>query len=218
MLVAGAVGGIIGGALPHRFHAHPSQTVVRLFHFTPAMLVAVLLIAFFSIVWSAFANDSAPTRSSESTSSRQFHVGILNLSVLVLLLSVPGLTRRFLPASAILSAAGLVLESAGILFAIWARRHLGSNWSGEVRIAAGHQLVRTGPYARIRHPIYTGFLAMYGGAMLVSGEVHALLAFAVIALLYLRKLRLEENLFSETFGEEFSAWRRKSWFLMPPLY
>lgn len=215
MLVAGAAGGILGGALAQRYREHTLRTLLD---FPPGMLAAIALIAFFSVYWSIASKNSAPTQLSESRLSRQFHVILLNLSVLALILPVPGLTRRFLPAGPLLQGIGLVLETAGILFAIWARRHLGANWSGEVRVATGHQLIRSGPYARIRHPIYTGVLAMYAGTMLVSGELHALLAVAIITLLYLRKLGREEKILSTAFGPDYATYRRDSWALIPPLF
>ena len=113
--------------------------------FPRGMMIAIALICFFSIYWSAAAKDSAPTQSSESVWSRRLHLIVLNSAVLLLIFPVPGLTRRFLPSIRILTALGLAIEIAGILFAFWARRHLGRNWSGAVRIAAGHQLVRSGP-------------------------------------------------------------------------
>jgi protein-S-isoprenylcysteine O-methyltransferase Ste14 len=58
---------------------------------------------------------------------------------------------------------------------------------------------------------------MYLGAMLVSGQLHALIAMAVIALAYLRKLRLEEKILSQNFGPAFDDYRRHSWALLPPL-
>jgi hypothetical protein len=65
--------------------------------------------------------------------------------------------------------------------------------------------------------IYTGVLAMYAGVMLVSGEIHALLAFLIIAVAYWRKLRLEEKILSTNFGPDWDSWRRKTWALVPPL-
>ncbi len=65
---------------------------------------------------------------------------------------------------------------AGLLLAIWARHHLaGCYWSGEIAIKLDHALVRSGPYALVRHPIYTALLAMYAGSVVVSGEWQPLL-------------------------------------------
>lgn len=185
---------------------------------SPAMLVAIAILCIFSIYWSAAAKDSKPAESSESKASRMFHLTALNGGVLILILSIPGLTRRFLPAGVFVQSIGIALELAGFALAVWARRTLGSNWSGEVRIAAGHQLVRSGPYKNIRHPIYTAVLAMYCGILVVSGETHALVGLAIIVLAYLRKIRMEESILAAQFGDEFTTWRRASWALVPLIY
>lgn len=187
---------------------------------SPAMLIAVVILCVFSIYWSIAAKDSKPADSSESKASRAFHLIVLNTGVLLLIFSfsIPGFAKRFLPVSLILQSVGLAFEVAGFALAVWARRALGSNWSGEVRIATGHQLVRSGPYRWIRHPIYTAVLAMYGGILLVSGEMHAIFGLAMIILAYLRKIRMEETVLATAFGEEFTAWRKETWALAPPIY
>jgi hypothetical protein len=66
---------------------------------------------------------------------------------------------------------GLALTAAGVGFCIWARAYPGGHWSGSVTVKVDHQLVRTGPYRLVRHPIYTGFLLGLVGTALVRGEV-----------------------------------------------
>jgi protein-S-isoprenylcysteine O-methyltransferase Ste14 len=215
MLIAGAVGAVIGARLvTHRTAANAHSWVVL----HRGMWIAVGLICLFSVVWSVAAKDSAPAQSSESGWSRRLHLIVLNGGVLLLVLPVPGLTRRFVPASRMVTVAGLAIEVAGILFAFWARRHLGRNWSGEVRIATGHELVRSGPYQWLRHPIYTGILGMYGGAMLVLGQMHALIAFVIITVAYWRKLRLEEKILSANFGAAWDGYRGDTWALVPLVF
>jgi protein-S-isoprenylcysteine O-methyltransferase Ste14 len=182
------------------------------------MWIALGLVCLFSVGWEAASKDSAPAQSGESVWSRRLHLIVLNGGVLLLVLPVPGLTRRFVPASRIVTVAGLAIEVAGILFAFWARRHLGRNWSGEVRIASGHELVRSGPYQWLRHPIYTGILGMYGGAMLVSEQMHALIAFVIITVAYWRKLRLEEKILSANFGASWDGYQRETWALVPLVF
>ena len=215
MLVAAVVGGAIGSMFTHWKGASQFRAHNRL---PPGMWISVALWCVFSIYWSIAAKDSAPTKSSESVWSRQWHLFLVNAALLLLVLPVPGLTRRFLPANEPLIIAGLVIQAAFILFAVWARRHLGSNWSGEVRIAQQHQLVRSGLYRFIRHPIYTAVLGMYFGTALVSGEIHAPLALLIVTLAYWRKIRLEEQALEKTFGADFDAYRRDTWALVPPLY
>lgn len=87
-----------------------------------------------------------------------------------------------------------------------------------MRIAAEHQLVQSGPYRRLRHPIYTAVLGMYVGITLVSGQFHAVLALLAVAAVYWRKLRLEEAALENAFGQAYVAYRRETWALVPPLF
>ncbi len=210
MILAGIVGALVSLLIPKATLPHMKLSV--------GIWLSLLLWVLFSVYWSIAAKDSAPTKTSESKWSRQLHLILVNVALLLLVLPVPGLTRRFLPSSPFLVAAGLIVQAAFILLAVWARRHLGSNWSGEVRIAAEHQLVRSGPYRFVRHPIYTAVLGMYCGTCLVSGEIHAPIALVVVTLAYLRKIRLEEQALGKTFGADFDAYRRDSWALVPPLF
>ena len=109
-------------------------------------------------------------------------------------------------------------EAAGIFFAVWARRHLGRNWSGEITIKVDHSLVRSGPYRIVRHPIYTAVLGMYAGSALVSGELHALLGLALAAGAYARKVRIEEAVLAGFFGKEYDDYRHATWALVPGLF
>lgn len=213
-----AAAALIVAALFLRRSPAAMRSIQPFFRFTPPMLAAIFIICVFSIYWSLEAKNTKPAASSESKYSRLFHLILLNGGLLLLILSVPGLTRRVLPSSPVIAGLGIAIEIAGFALAVWARRALGSNWSGEVRIASGHQLVRSGPYRLIRHPIYTSVLAMYGGIMLVSGQLHALLAVILILLAYLRKIRMEERILAGAFGDEFTAWQRNSWLLLPLVY
>jgi protein-S-isoprenylcysteine O-methyltransferase Ste14 len=102
-----------------------------------------------------------------------------------------------------------------MLLAFWARRHLGQNWSAAITAKVGHQLIRSGPYRIVRHPIYSAMLGMYVGTAVASGEWHALVGVIILALAYWRKIRLEERNLRTVFGDEFDAFRRDTWALIP---
>ena len=85
------------------------------------------------------------------------------------------LGARFVPESDAGGWVGVALTAAGVAIAIWARWHLGTNWSGVVTLKEGHELIRTGPYRTIRHPIYTGILLAFLGTAVALGEVRGLL-------------------------------------------
>src|SRR4051794_37121126 len=73
-------------------------------------------------------------------------------------LGIGPLAWRFIPVGLGAALAGSVLSLLGVGFAIWARLTLGANWSGIVTIKEEHQLIRHGPHALVRHPIYAGLL------------------------------------------------------------
>ena len=66
---------------------------------------------------------------------------------------------------------GAAITVAGLLFAVWARAYLGRNWSSAVTIKQDHQLITTGPYAIVRHPIYTGILAGFLGMAIAIAQL-----------------------------------------------
>jgi protein-S-isoprenylcysteine O-methyltransferase Ste14 len=175
----------------------------------------VLWVAFF-IYWGIAGRNSSPSRTSESGASTWFHQILLTLALVLLFSAVPGLNGWFLPQGfPRLVVAGAIVQVAFLFLAVWARRNLGRNWSGEVRISVDHQLVRSGPYRILRHPIYTAMLGMSLGTAIASGQYHALLGIAILLVAYLRKTRLEEDILNTTFGAEYDAYRRETWALVP---
>lgn len=216
-VIRAAVFGAIVGVAITRWH-NSSHMLDAIFHITPALRISITLWVIFSIYWSIAARKSASTQSSESKWSRGLHLFLANGALLLLILSVPGFTHRFLPDSRAIVSLGLAIQTAAFGLAVWTRQNLGANWSGEVRIAQGHQLVQAGPYKFLRHPIYTAVIGMYVGTMLVSGEIHAPIALAIMILAYIRKLRMEESALGATFGANYDAYRQHTWALIPPIY
>ncbi|MEJ0098154.1 MAG: isoprenylcysteine carboxylmethyltransferase family protein [Bauldia sp.] len=129
---------------------------------------------------------------------------------------IPGvLSLRFLPDSAATALLGVLVTAVGLGFAIWARVHLGSNWSAEVTVKRDHELVGSGPYALARHPIYTGLLLAFVGTAIVVGEWRGVLAAVIVAGSFWYKLGLEERLMVETFGAAYEDYRRRVKALVP---
>jgi protein-S-isoprenylcysteine O-methyltransferase Ste14 len=93
--------------------------------------------------------------------------------------------------------------------------HLGRNWSGAVTIKDGHELVTSGPYALVRHPIYTGLLLAFLGSAVALGDWRGALAFALAAGALWRKLRLEERWMREQFGDAYQAYSQRVAALVP---
>jgi protein-S-isoprenylcysteine O-methyltransferase Ste14 len=204
--------------------------VYRVFHLPPAaadriraslsawwpLWVSGAIWVVFSIYWEIEARNAARDKSGESSASRGLHLFIVNAALLLLFIPVPGLNGRYLPA--VITPLGLAIQICGVLLAVWARRHLGRNWSGRVTLKVDHELVRTGPYRCVRHPIYTALLAMYAGSAIVSGEWHALVGFVLVPLAYWRKIRIEEANLASAFGAGWEDYRRSTPALVPGLF
>jgi protein-S-isoprenylcysteine O-methyltransferase Ste14 len=110
---------------------------------------------------------------------------------------------------------GAAITTAGLLFAVWARVHLGRNWSRSVTIKQDHQLIVTGPYAIARHPIYTGILAGFLGMAIAVTEVRGLIAFALVFVILWFKLRMEEQWMRMQFGDSYAAYSKRVAALIP---
>jgi len=104
----------------------------------------------------------------------------------------------------------------GFLFTWWARVTLGALWSGNVTRKAEHQVVDRGPYALVRHPIYTGLdLAVLATAAL-RGTVLACAGAALMIVGFYMKARLEESFLSQELGPEaYQAYARRTPMLIP---
>ena len=125
------------------------------------------------------------------------------------------LGQRFVGAGSAVEWLGVLLTAVGTAIALWARWHLGANWSGAVTLKEGHQLIRTGPYRAIRHPIYTGILLAILGTAITIGEVRALLAVFILWLSFYVKARREESFLSKEFGPGFLEHKRQTGMFLP---
>ena len=180
---------------------------------TPLTISAWLWIAWF-VYWNIVAFFVARTKQTESRLQRMKHV--LPLAVgFFLVFHHDYFVYGRLYESAAVKIAGAILTAAGLMFAVWARVHLGRYWSGYVTLKEGHRLIRTGPYGLTRHPIYTGFLAGMLGSALAAGTVDALIGFVVVLVAIVFKLRREEALLTREFGDEYVRFRREVPALVP---
>jgi protein-S-isoprenylcysteine O-methyltransferase Ste14 len=168
--------------------------------------------------WWISSRDVKPTARREPFSSRIRHIGPLVVAALLLALPnlpLPLLRERFAPPSATMFATGATITAVGLIFSVWARRHLGRNWSGTVTIKEDHELITTGPYGIVRHPIYTGLLVAFVGSAIAVGEWRGIVAVLLAFLSFLFKLRIEERWMRERFGDAYRAYCRRVPALVP---
>jgi protein-S-isoprenylcysteine O-methyltransferase Ste14 len=121
------------------------------------------------------------------------------------------------PKNPIVSTVAVTLTIVGIAFAIWARFYLGRNWSSVVTIKVDHELIRTGPYRWVRHPIYFGLLVALFGTALAKGTPPAFVAVFLFFLGFSIKSRMEEQFMLKTFGAEYEEYSRSTGRLIPKL-
>jgi protein-S-isoprenylcysteine O-methyltransferase Ste14 len=170
-------------------------------------------------LWSAVRTKTTQRR--ESLGSRLSHVLPLLLGAWLIFrprLSLPGLawlSTPVLPQSDARFLVALLLVAAGLAYTVWARVHLGANWSGSVTQKEQHELIRTGPYAQVRHPIYTGLLVAFLGSAIACGEVRAVLGLAIVVFAFVRKLRIEERFMGELFPQQYERYRTEVPALVP---
>jgi protein-S-isoprenylcysteine O-methyltransferase Ste14 len=172
----------------------------------------------FVIYWIAGAMKTRVTRESESLASRSAILVIEVIGYLLVFRSSTGfgvLGVRFIPRTLTIASLGVILTWWGIGLAVWARYHLAEYWSARVTIKEGHQLIRTGPYSRLRHPIYTGLILATMGSALVIGKWRCILGLCLVVAGYCFKARTEEAMLTQQFGEVFQEHRKHTGFLIP---
>ncbi len=110
----------------------------------------------------------------------------------------------------------LLLTLAGLLLTWWARLHLGRLWSGSITRKEDHRVIDTGPYAFVRHPIYTGIIFALFASSLAQATISCLAGAALIALGLWLKARIEERFLTEELGADaYGAYRRRVPMLVP---
>jgi len=158
------------------------------------------------------------TKQTQSLFTRLPHIAAM-IVVFILLLEkkvhLGSLDRKYLSNSQSGTWIGIGLTSCGIGLAVWARSYLGANWSATITIRSRHSLVRTGPYSRVRHPIYSGLLIAIAGTALAQGEWRGLLALAIAVIAWTIKARKEESWLRDEFGAQFDEYCQRTGFLLP---
>ena len=195
----------------------PPTEVLRLTEPLP-IFVSKLLWILFGIYWIVSARKLKAVKQRESAVERLQHLLPLIAAYFLLFstqMSFAWLGKRFVPDSPLLGMLAVALTAAGVAFAIWARWHLGENWSGTVTLKADHELIRTGPYRSIRHPIYTGMLLAMIGTALAVGELRGILAFLITLASFYQKARREERFLHQEFGEKFAAHTQHTGMFLP---
>jgi protein-S-isoprenylcysteine O-methyltransferase Ste14 len=119
------------------------------------------------------------------------------------------LSARVIPHMEVIAWAGAVLCVAGLGFCIWARVTLGRNWSSAVALKEGHELIERGAYRLVRHPIYTGLIAMFLATVIVLGHVGGIIGLVLVFISFWIKLRDEERVMLKQFPDQYAAYQQR---------
>ncbi len=170
--------------------------------------------------WLAAARNVKVTRWQEPAGRRWMHGLPFLLAAGLIIPPNPDwgfLVGQYMPVTTASTLIGTLIVAFGLGFAVWARRHLGRDWSGTITVKEDHSLIRTGPYRFVRHPIYTGLLLGFAGTAIAVGQWRSLIATALFTLGVLIRCRVEEKKMGETF-RDYEDYRRHTWALIPYLY
>jgi protein-S-isoprenylcysteine O-methyltransferase Ste14 len=180
--------------------------------------MAVVLWYVLALVWLVMWFGMKRAKRSETAWERVQHVvPVLVAFWLLFERHWPLLELRLLPETPGVLWAGVLMTALGVGLGVWARLSLGTNWSGMVTLKKDHELIRTGLYKRIRHPIYTGILVGFLGTELIKGQVRGLLGFLILWLSFYFKARRAENFLRQEFGEGFEEHARHTGMFLPKL-
>jgi protein-S-isoprenylcysteine O-methyltransferase Ste14 len=172
----------------------------------------------FLVYWQIKAVGAKTTQRLEPAASRIVRAVVFLVAIALLMfqhIPLAWLYRQLFPQAVWAFWLGAAVMTAGLLFAVWARNHLGTNWSRSVTIKQDHQLIESGPYALVRHPIYTGILTGFLGTAIALAQVRGVIVLAMIFFVLWAKLRMEEQWMRAQFGATYEAYSRRTAALVP---
>jgi protein-S-isoprenylcysteine O-methyltransferase Ste14 len=127
----------------------------------------------------------------------------------------PPFNVHIIPETGATLLAAAVLCLCGLGFCVWARAVLGRNWSGTVTLKENHELIVRGPYRLVRHPIYTGLLAMLIATAIEQGHIAGVIGLIFVFASFWIKLRNEEEVMRKEFPDQYHAYQLRTKRIVP---
>jgi protein-S-isoprenylcysteine O-methyltransferase Ste14 len=177
-------------------------------------LVIVVCWVVFWVYWFATAATAKP---GQGRWSRYAGIRVAVIVVVALLVRALGFRSHAIENDPVLTGVGLALFFGGLAIAVWARLYIGRNWGTPMSRKDEPELVTTGPYRRVRHPIYTGLiLAMLGTAL--ATNLYWLIAVAVFGGFFVYSATREEAYLAGEFPDAYPAYKRSTKMLVPFIF
>ena len=130
----------------------------------------------------------------------------------------PFLSLRLWPSSFVVGILGDVIALLGLVVCILARRELAGNWSMQLDLKKDHELITTGPYAFVRHPIYTGFVLLFLGTAITVGTIGGWIGLVILLVGCWIRIQNEEKFVMVTFGEKYRNYKKHVKALIPYIW
>src|SRR5579862_9608045 len=166
------------------------------------------------VFWVYWLAASVGVKAGKSRLTRFAAVRLGVILVVLLLLRVKALKTNVVAHDPWLQGVGLAAFVLGLALAVWARIYLGRNWGMPMSEKIDPELVTTGPYRSIRHPIYSGILlAMIGTSMAVS--LYWLVVVAILGAYFLHSAFVEERFMITLFPDSYPDYKRSTKMLIP---
>lgn len=146
--------------------------------------------------------------------SRELRIRAVIAVVVILLIRAGAFRHHDLAADPWRAGVGLVLFALGLGFAVWARLHIGRNWGTPMTRKDEPELVTSGPYRLVRHPIYSGILVAGIGTAVALSWLW-LTAALIAGVYFLYSATVEERYLTERFPDDYPAYRRSTRMLLP---
>ncbi|MEZ0090768.1 isoprenylcysteine carboxylmethyltransferase family protein [Streptacidiphilus sp. EB129] len=177
-------------------------------------VVALVIFLGWALFWLYWLMASIGVKSGTGAWRRGALVRVLILVVVLAVLRTRAMRGLALNRDPWLEGVGLALFLLGLALAVWARVHIGRNWGMPMTQKADPELVTTGPYRTVRHPIYSGILlAMLGTGVAVS--LYWLIPAAVLGGYFVYSAAMEERYLAERFPDTYPEYKRSTRMLIP---
>lgn len=177
-------------------------------------VVALIILAAWVAFWIYWLAASVGVKAARTRWSRFAGFRVAILLIVLLLVRTRLFTGQTISTDPWLEGIGLTIFISGLAVAVWARLYLGRNWGVPMSEKVDPELVTSGPYRLVRHPIYSGIvLAMLGTAVAVSW--YWLIAVALLGTYFIYSATVEERYMTGLFPDAYPAYKRTTKMIIP---
>ncbi|OGO15050.1 MAG: hypothetical protein A2Y93_14035 [Chloroflexi bacterium RBG_13_68_17] len=127
----------------------------------------------------------------------------------------PWIRALSIPLPAWLRWAGLALGLLSLALWVWTQQALGAHWSAQLQLRQDHQLITTGPYTHVRHPLYTAMVGWAVGLALVTANWIFVGLAALSAAVFFVRVPREEQMMLERFGDDYRSYMQRTGRVLP---